>query len=70
MAARPGFFRIAFMFGDKAIAAIEASDLPKALVESVRSARKYVEGRGLTIEVRTAEDAVNVRKLIAVKMRK
>ena len=45
----PGRFRIAFVFGDKAAAAIEASDLAAALKKELHDAPRYAEGRGLRI---------------------
>ncbi|HEX9652826.1 MAG TPA: DUF3788 family protein [bacterium] len=38
-------FRIAFVFGDKAVAVIEQSDLPDTIVDTLKNARKYAEGR-------------------------
>ena len=63
-----GSFMISFVFGDKAVAAIEESDLPQALIEEVRSAKKYAEGRGLRIAVGSSRDVEHVRKLVAIKM--
>jgi hypothetical protein len=65
--ARKGSFRIAFVFGDKAVAMVEQSDLPKALIEEVRNAKKYAEGRGLRIDVKTRRDVEHVKKLVAIK---
>jgi hypothetical protein len=63
-----GTFNIGFVFGDKAVAMIEKSGLPGALIEEVRAAKKYAEGRGLRIEVRTRRDVEHIKKLIAVKV--
>ncbi len=60
-------FRVAFVFGDKAVAVIHKSDLPKTLIEGVTNARKYAEGRGLRIDVRTQADVAYVKTLIAIK---
>ena len=62
-----GYFRLGFVFGDKAVAAIEASGLPAGLVAEVRDAKKYAEGRGLRLEVRTPGDVAIVKKLIIIK---
>ncbi len=61
-------FRLAFAFSDKAVAAIERSGLPKAMIEELLHAKKYAEGRGLRVEVRTARDVEHVKTLIAVKV--
>ena len=61
-------FNVSFVFGDKAVAMIEKSDLPRALVEDIAGAKKYAEGRGLRIEVKTRRDVEHVKKLLAVKV--
>jgi hypothetical protein len=63
-----GYFRIAFVFGDRAVAEILTSDLPKAVIEEVTNAKKYAEGRGLRVEVKTRRDVESVKKLIAIKV--
>jgi hypothetical protein len=63
-----GYFRIAFVFGDRAVAEILISDLPKAMVEEVKNAKKYAEGRGFRIEVKTRRDVESVKKLVAIKL--
>jgi hypothetical protein len=62
------YFRIAFVFGDKAVAVIEKSDLPAAMIEELRKAKKYAEGRGLRLEVRKRSDVEHAKKLLAIKM--
>jgi hypothetical protein len=62
-----GRFRIAFVFGDKAVEAILAGQWPPAVIEELRQAKKYAEGRGLRIEVATPQDAALVVKLARVK---
>jgi hypothetical protein len=63
------YFRLGFVFGDKAVAEIEKSDLPKPLIEELVNAKKYAEGRGLRIEVRTKKDVANVKKLVEMKIK-
>ena len=63
-----GYFRVSFAFGDKAVAAIEASGLPAAMIAEIKNAKNYVEGRGLRIEVRVKSDVEHVKKLIAIKV--
>jgi len=62
------YFRIAFVFGDRAVAAIEKSDLPAAIIEEIKKAKKYAEGRGLRLEVRRQGDVEHVKKLLAFKV--
>ena len=63
-----GSFKVSFVFGDKAVAAAEQSDLPKDLVKTLKNARKYAEGRGLQIEVKGPSDVENVKKLVEIKV--
>lgn len=46
-----GRFRLGFVFGDAAVSAVEASDLPDALKAELAAARKYAEGRGLRLVI-------------------
>jgi len=62
------YFRISFVFGDKAVAAIKQSGLPKKLIDEVKNAKKYVEGRGLRIEIKKRNDVNNIKKLVAIKI--
>lgn len=63
------FFRMTFVFGDKAVTAVEQSDLPESIKETLRNAKKYMEGRGISIDVKNQADAENVKKLIDIKVR-
>lgn len=60
-------FRVAFVFGDKAVEAVAAAGFEERLVDELRSARKYAEGRGLRIEVANASDARTVAALARIK---
>ncbi len=61
-------FLVAFVFGEKAVKAARASDLPASVLKAIDAAKKYVEGRGVRIEVRTKKDLAIVEKLAAIKM--
>lgn len=63
------FFRISFIFGDKAVSAVESSDLPNEIINELKNAKKFVEGRGLHINVKLQSDAKIVMKLAAIKMK-
>jgi hypothetical protein len=63
-----GSFQASFVFGDKAVAAVEKSDLPKELITELKNARKYAEGRGLRIDVRKASDVEHIKKLVEIKV--
>jgi len=68
MTPQKGFFRISFVFGDRAVSEVEKSDISESIKESLRIARKYAEGRGLQIEVKTENDVDIVKKLVQIKV--
>jgi hypothetical protein len=59
---------VVFVFGDRAVQAVEKSDIPAPIIEELKQARKYAEGRGIKIPVRNADDAEIIKKLIAIKI--
>ncbi|HUU38102.1 MAG TPA: DUF3788 domain-containing protein [Candidatus Desulfaltia sp.] len=62
------YFRITFVFGDKAASAVEKSNLRAAVKKDLRDARRYVEGRALRIEVKRQKDVASITKLIDIKI--
>jgi hypothetical protein len=62
------YFLVSFALGEKAVKAAHESDLPITVLKTIDNARKYAEGRGVRLEVRSAEDIRNVEKLAAIKM--
>ncbi len=63
-----GSFQVSFVFGDKAVAAVEKSGLPKGLITELKNARKYAEGRGLRIDVKNSADVEHIQKLVEIKV--
>lgn len=61
-------FELGFTFGDKAVAAAEGSDLPSRMLAELRSARRYVEGRGLRVNVPSARALKSVKTLVAITL--
>jgi hypothetical protein len=68
MTPREGYFLASFALGEKAVKAAHDSDLPISVLKVIDSAKKYAEGRGVRLEVRSAEDVSNVEKLAVIKM--
>lgn len=60
-------FTLGFVFGDRAVEAIEKSRLPAAMIREVKDARRYAEGRGLRIDVRNRTHVSHVLKLVDIK---
>jgi hypothetical protein len=63
-----GSFTVSFCLGGKAVAAAEQSTLPAEILEEIRNARPYAEGRGVRVEVKRRVDVESVRKLVEIKM--
>ena len=62
------YFKLTFIFGDKAVDEIEKSDISEKLIQELRSAKKYAEGRGLSVSVTKKRDLKNIYKLIKIKI--
>lgn len=62
------FFRIVFIFGDKAVNEIRKSDIDENLKSAVINARKYTEGRGLSIDVNEEKHISDIKKLVEIKI--
>ena len=62
------FFVISFVFGDKAVNQILETGFPGEIKTTIQNARKYVEGRGLPIEVRSEDEVEQVKTLVEIKV--
>ena len=62
------FFYAGFALGEKAVVAARQSGLPPSVLQVIETSRKYAEGRGVRLEVRSAEDIGHVLKVAAAKM--
>jgi hypothetical protein len=62
-------FTIVFIFGDKAVAVIEKSTIHEKLKNDIINAKKYGEGRGLSIEVKNSKFIPDIKQLIDIKLK-
>ena len=62
-----GCFRLNFVFGEKAVACIEAADLPEVIKEEIRNATPYVEGRGIALDINSHEQLDTIKRLLKIK---
>ena len=62
------YFGASFAFGEKAVQAALESDLPAAIIEIVRQAKKYPEGRAIRLQIKSAADAKAAGQLLAIKV--
>ena len=63
-----GCFRVAFILGDKAVLAAQEAKLPKHILKIINEAKKYSEGTGVRLEVKSSKDIVTLKKLAAIKL--
>jgi hypothetical protein len=61
-------FRVAFIFGDKAVAAARQSNLSKSTLKLLDEAPHYPEGTGLRLTVKSPKDLAAIRKLALIKL--
>jgi hypothetical protein len=66
--AQDGYFTVAFIFGEKAVAAARASKLPKSILTEIEEARPYAEGRGFHVACKKPGDLKHLKTLASIKM--
>ncbi len=62
------YFKIVFVFGDKAVEEIKESKVSEELKEVVINAKKYLEGRGLSIDIKNKKYISEVEALLEIKI--
>lgn len=65
---RAGCFELLFIFGAKAMSAVEQCKLPKRVVNALSEAKKYPEGTGVRLEVKSLQEITALKKLVAIKV--
>jgi hypothetical protein len=65
---RDSYFKVAFVFGQKATDHILSSDISKEIKEELSNARVYAEGRGIRITVKDDKKFADIKKLIRIKL--
>ena len=68
MGPREDHIMVAFVFGDKGVGAVQKSSLPQSIKNELQNAKKYVEGRGIRLEVRNKTDVANIKTLVNIKL--
>jgi len=65
---RQGFFKVAFVFGQKATSLILKSDISESIKTELEEARVYAEGRGIRIDVKDPAVLKDITSLIEIKI--
>ncbi|MCX6231754.1 MAG: DUF3788 family protein [Bacteroidetes bacterium] len=65
---RDHFFKVAFVFGQKATDAIMASEVSAEIKSELLAARVYAEGRGIRIAVTDEHILADIKTLIDIKL--
>jgi len=65
---REGFFKVAFVFGDKAIIDIMDSQISNEIKTELNQVTKYAEGRGIRIDVTNVSILSDIEQLIVIKL--
>ncbi|MBI5058203.1 DUF3788 family protein [candidate division KSB1 bacterium] len=63
-----GHFTVAFVFGEKAVAAARKAKLPSRIKNSIEAARPYAEGRGFYVKVAKPADLTHLETLATIKL--
>jgi hypothetical protein len=63
-----GCFRVAFVLGDRAVAAARQSGLAKSTLKLLDEAPRYAEGTGVRLMVKAPKDLAAIRKLALIKL--
>jgi hypothetical protein len=65
---RDKFFKVAFVFGQKATDAILESHIADAIKNELQATKVYAEGRGIRIDIKDPKATEDILKLIAIKI--
>ncbi len=66
---REGYFKAAFVFGQKATDAIMNSGISEPIKTELQAARVYAEGRGIRLEIRNEDIITDIKGLIDMKLK-
>jgi hypothetical protein len=65
---RDGFFKVAFVFGEKAVEKIVSSRIKPEIIKELQDARVYAEGRGIRITMSDSTLINDIKELIDIKL--
>jgi hypothetical protein len=62
------FFTVLFVYGEKAVSAALEAELPDEILQRIRHAKSYEEGRSFQVEVKGEKEMDLIKKLIKIKL--
>jgi Protein of unknown function (DUF3788) len=65
---REGYFKVAFVFGQKATDQIFESGISIEIKTELQNAKKYAEGRGIRIDINDDSKLSDIKNLIQIKL--
>jgi hypothetical protein len=65
---RDGFFKVAFVFGEKAIEEVKKSTINPSLIKELMNAKKYAEGKGIRFSVSSKDETLDALEFLRVKL--
>ncbi len=65
---RENFFKIAFVFGNKATDFIMNSEICESIKQELQNAKPYAEGRGIRINIEGPDLLGDIKQLIRIKV--
>ena len=65
---RDKYFKVAFVFGQKATDQILESNISRDIKNELENATKYAEGRGIRIDIKNDKKISDIKKLIEIKL--
>ena len=65
---REKYFKTALVYGEKAYQEVMNSPVNDSIKHELTSAKAYADGRGIRIDIRTAEDLIDIKELIRIKI--
>jgi hypothetical protein len=61
------YFKVNFVFGEKAVAATKNSDLSELIIALILEATQCIEGRSFMIDVKSETDTTTIKQLVNIK---
>ena len=62
-----GYFKLTFVFGDKAFEEAKKSNLPESIIRCIEEAIPYVEGRSFMVDIKNNDDLELSKQLLKIK---